>query len=101
MPFAWTAIYLMNIVTGATGGQDAVKTCEPEPSRSSSLGVYIRIFFCGLVVLLPLYSCEIYGSVFIVDRRSMWSLCIIISDVWVMGGLYCRQEIYVWYSRSV
>uniref|UniRef100_K1RYN0 Dedicator of cytokinesis protein 6 n=1 Tax=Magallana gigas TaxID=29159 RepID=K1RYN0_MAGGI len=37
MPFAWTAIYLMNIVTGATGGQDAVKTCEPEPSRSSSL----------------------------------------------------------------
>ncbi|XP_061192678.1 dedicator of cytokinesis protein 7-like isoform X2 [Saccostrea echinata] len=37
MPFAWTAIYLMNIVTGATGGQDSEKTCEQEPSRSASL----------------------------------------------------------------
>ncbi|XP_056020103.1 dedicator of cytokinesis protein 7-like isoform X2 [Ostrea edulis] len=37
MPFAWTAIYLMNIVTGATGGQDADKSCETEPSRSASL----------------------------------------------------------------
>nr|XP_022315801.1 dedicator of cytokinesis protein 7-like isoform X2 [Crassostrea virginica] len=37
MPFAWTAIYLMNIVTGATGGQDSEKTCESEPSRSASL----------------------------------------------------------------
>lgn len=40
MPFAWTAIYLMNIVTGATGGQDSEKTCESEPSRSASLGQY-------------------------------------------------------------
>lgn len=52
MPFAWTAIYLMNIVTGATGGQDADKSCETEPSRSASLGQFIHQ---QIIVLFPSY----------------------------------------------
>lgn len=49
MPFAWTAIYLMNIVNGVSS-LDRDSILEKESSGTNSLGLFkIFFFFCHFV----------------------------------------------------
>ena len=64
MPFAWTAIYLMNIITGAgslerdSSMSSASEKSEPEMSRTASLGRFLFVLY----ILLNIYSQNIFFS---------------------------------------